>query len=75
MPKESRSDINKKIAMFIKRSPNTIEVSDPCSTYVSSSRRCLVILTYERARYLEYIRLEQSSYSIKIKTKMPSVTK
>ncbi len=75
MPKESRSDTNKKIAMFIKHSPNTVKVSNPCSTYVASGRRCLVMLTYERTRYSKYIRLGRSSYNAKTKTKMPSVTK
>ncbi len=75
MPKESRSNTNKKIAMFIKRSPNTVEVSDPCSTYIASGRRYLVILTYKRTCYSKYIRLGRSSCSAKTKTKMPSITK
>jgi hypothetical protein len=59
--------------MSIKRSLNTIKVSDPCSTYVASGRRCLVVSSYRRARYLEYIRLRQSSYSARSKAKMPSI--
>ncbi len=59
--------------MSIKRSPNTIKVSNPCSTYIASSRRCLVILSYKQACYSEYIRLRQSSYSACPKAKMPSV--
>ncbi len=75
MPKESCFNTNKKIVMFIEHSPNTVEVSDPCFTYVASGRQCLIILTYKRTRYSEYICLGRSSYSIKTKTKMPFVTK
>jgi hypothetical protein len=59
--------------MSIKRSSNTIKVSDPCSTYIASSRRCLVISSYKQACYLEYIRLRQSSYNARSKAKMPSI--
>ncbi len=59
--------------MFIKRSLNTIKVSDPYSTYIASSRRYLIISSYKRAYYSEYICLRQSSYSTRPKAKMPFV--
>jgi hypothetical protein len=59
--------------MSIKRSLNIIEVSDPCSTYIASGCRYLVVSSYKQARYSEYIRLRQSSYSAYSKAKMPSV--
>jgi hypothetical protein len=59
--------------MSIKRSPNTVEVSDPCSICIALGRRCLVVSTYKQACYSEYICLGRSSYSTRTKAKMPSV--
>jgi len=59
--------------MFIKRSLNTIKVSDPCSTYINSGRCYLVVSTYERARCSKYIRLGQSACSARTKAKMSLV--
>jgi hypothetical protein len=59
--------------MSIKRSPNTVKVSYPYTTCISSSRRCLIMSTYKRAYCSKYIRLRRSSYSIEVKTKMSSL--
>jgi hypothetical protein len=59
--------------MSIKRSPNTVEVSNPYSTYIASSYYYLVISSYKQACYSEYIYLGRSSYSTCSKAKMPSI--